>query len=241
MIKLKDILFESDEFDVLKPRRNREERDKNYQIVLQKQIQDYIKNGSKGTLNLDNVTIQSLPDNLTKVGGDLYLINSKVTKLPENIRIDGSLFLNNSLVTEMPENIFIGYGLSMDNTSISKLPNSITELKYLNMNGSKVTELPPNLKTIHGDLSAEYTPLIKLPDNLYIGGRLYITGTPIQRLPDNLTVGYDIRANRTRLSELPRNLVVGRDFELVKTPLAIKYTAEQLEELLPRVKRCVTY
>ena len=40
MIKLKDILFESEELDILKPRRSGEERTKNYLVALQKQIQN---------------------------------------------------------------------------------------------------------------------------------------------------------------------------------------------------------
>ena len=48
MIKLTNILQES----VLTPRRSKEDREKNRVIAVQKMIQQYIKNGSEGNLNL---------------------------------------------------------------------------------------------------------------------------------------------------------------------------------------------
>ena len=236
MIKLKDILLESDKLNILIPRRSKEERYEKYLVLIQKEIQDYIKNGSQGNLMLRNFPFSELPSNLTHVGGHLGLVNSKVTKLPENLKIDKSLILDGSPITEIPESISIGHGLGIDKTLITKLPNNITNLGYLAMNQTKVTELPSNLKAIFGDLTASDASLIKLPDDLYIGGELYLHRTPIQRLPDNLTVDGDIKANWTQLSELPRNLVVGKNLELQDTPLAKKYTREQLKQLLPGVK-----
>ena len=69
MIKLLDILNEN-KTKILVPRRSPEERAKNYLIATQKKIQQYIKDGGKGDLNLGNTPITSLPDNLS-VGGDL--------------------------------------------------------------------------------------------------------------------------------------------------------------------------
>jgi hypothetical protein len=68
MIKLLDLL----ENKILVPRRSPEERQKNYQIAIQKKIQQYIKGGNKGDLYLTNTKITSLPNDL-QVGGDLYL------------------------------------------------------------------------------------------------------------------------------------------------------------------------
>lgn len=236
MIKLKDILLESDKLNILIPRRSKEERYKKYLVVIQKGVQDYIKNGSQGDLLLRNFPFSELPSNLTHVGGHLSLVNSKVTKLPENLTIGGSLLLDRSPITEIPESISIGHGLSIDKTLITKLPNNITESGYLNMNHTNITELPSNYKNIHGDLTAGDASLTKLPDGLYIEGELYLHRTPIQRLPDNLTVEGDIKANWTQLSELPKNLYVKGNLELQDTPLAKKYTREQLKQLLPGVK-----
>jgi hypothetical protein len=66
---------------ILIPRRTKEERNKRYSVILQKQIQDYINKGSIGDLNLNSTPITSLPDNLKKVSGSLDLRNTQISKL----------------------------------------------------------------------------------------------------------------------------------------------------------------
>ena len=61
MIKLLDIL----ENKILVPRRSPDERQNNFLIATQKKIQQYIKDGSEGDLDLRDTPITSLPDNLT--------------------------------------------------------------------------------------------------------------------------------------------------------------------------------
>ena len=90
MIKLINILRET---QILVPRRSPEERQKNYLIATQKKIQQYIKDGSKGDLNLSNTPIQSLPDGLT-VGGDLYLTQTPIQSLPNGLTVRGFLDLS---------------------------------------------------------------------------------------------------------------------------------------------------
>ena len=72
------IYYEND--SILVPRRSPEERRKNYMIAINKRIQDYIKNGSKGNLNLLDTPVTTLPDNLKVVGGDLILRFTSITK-----------------------------------------------------------------------------------------------------------------------------------------------------------------
>ena len=124
---------------ILIPRRSKEERAKNWQIVLQKQITDYIKGGSKGDLNLFETPIQSLPDNL-RVGGYLFLANTSIQSLPDNLRVGGSLYLNNTPIQTLPDNLEVG-----------------------------------------GDLDLFETPIQYLPDNLRVGGSLILTNTPISK------------------------------------------------------------
>jgi hypothetical protein len=89
MIKLKHILFESvEKSKLLIPRRSREERMKNYKIAIHKQILKYIKDGSKGDLDLSDTPITELPDNLT-VGGSLYLSDTQIKELPDNLKVGG--------------------------------------------------------------------------------------------------------------------------------------------------------
>jgi hypothetical protein len=96
MIKLLDILREN---KILVPRRSPEERQKNYLIATQKKIQQYIKDGGKGNLNLSNTPIQSLPPGL-KVGGDLNLENTPIQSLPPGLEVGGILYLGGTPISK---------------------------------------------------------------------------------------------------------------------------------------------
>ena len=88
MIKLLDIL----ENKILVPRRSREERIKNYLIATQKKIQQYMKGGGKGDLNLCDTKITSLPSGLS-VGIDLNLYGIPIASLPPDLKVGGNLDL----------------------------------------------------------------------------------------------------------------------------------------------------
>ena len=144
---------------VLISRRNREERKKNYQIVLQKKVQEYIKNGSVGDLDLSNTPITSLPEGLT-IGVNLCLINAPITNLPERLTVRGALDLTNTPITSLPEGLTVGGALYLKNTPI--------------------TSLPEGLK-IGGHLDLRNTPITSLPEELKVGGNLYLDNTPISK------------------------------------------------------------
>ena len=111
---------------VLIPRRSAEERQKNYQIALQKQIQQYIKNGSVGYLDLSNSPITKLPEGL-EVDGDLNLENAYITSLPEGLKVSGDLYLGNTRrLNSLPEALKVGGDLYLGNTIITSLPESLT-------------------------------------------------------------------------------------------------------------------
>ncbi len=116
MIKLLDILREN---KILVPRRSPEERQKNYSIATQKKIQQYIKGGGKGDLNLSGTPIQSLPDGL-KVGGSLYLSNTPVQTLPPGLEVEGNLDLSNTPIHSLPPGLKVGGYLNLRYTPISK-------------------------------------------------------------------------------------------------------------------------
>ena len=125
MIKLLDILLqENDEESILIPRRSPEERTKNYLIATNRKIQQYIKDGGKGDLDLSNTPITSLPSNLT-VGGYLDLYNSKITSLPSNLTVGGGLDLRNTPIISLPSNLKVGGSLYLSNTPIISLPSDL--------------------------------------------------------------------------------------------------------------------
>jgi hypothetical protein len=117
MIKLIDILKENNK--ILIPRRSAEERQKNYLITTQKKIQQYIKDGSKGDLDLSDTPITSLPNNL-KVGGYLDIYNTKITSLPDNLQVGGDLYLTDTPIASLPSGLNVGGNLYLRNTPIFK-------------------------------------------------------------------------------------------------------------------------
>ena len=112
MIKLLDLLKEDSPFIS----RGGKER---MEIFWMDKIQQYIKDGMIGNLNLQFAPITSLPDNLT-VGRDLYLNRTKITKLPDNLTVGGSLYLYRVPITTLPPNLKIGGDLYLDHTPLSK-------------------------------------------------------------------------------------------------------------------------
>jgi hypothetical protein len=116
MIKLISILREN---NILIPRRSPEERKKNHQIVIQKRIQQYMKDGSKGDLDLRDLPITSLPPNL-KVGGNLNLTETPIKSLPSGLEVGKSLQLSGTEITSLPNDLIVKKELSLLNTPLSK-------------------------------------------------------------------------------------------------------------------------
>ena len=118
MIKLLDLLRE-EKLDILKPRRSQEDRQANFLIATNKKIEQYIKDGGKGDLDLENTPITSLPNSLT-VGGYLNLQSTPITSLPNDLKVRGSLYLTSTKITSLPNGLTVGGYLDLYNTPISK-------------------------------------------------------------------------------------------------------------------------
>ena len=93
MIKLKDILLESTAPDIFIPRRLGDR--------VERYIKQYIRNGSKGNLDLSEMDLVELPAILSNVtvGGDFYCDNNRLTSLsgaPQHV--DGHFYCNNNTV-----------------------------------------------------------------------------------------------------------------------------------------------
>jgi len=95
MIKLKDILFESTAPDIFIPRRV-EDR-------FERLIKNYVRNGSKGDLNLSGMNLTKLPYMLkdVNVDGDFWCANNKLTSLEGVPSSVGKSFFcaNNQLIS----------------------------------------------------------------------------------------------------------------------------------------------
>jgi len=157
MIKLLDILREN---KILVPRRSPEERQKNYQIALQKKIQQYIKDGGKGNLNLSDTPIQSLPPGL-EVGGYLNLESCKNLKsLPDGLKVEGDLYLDNTSIQSLPPGLEVGGALYLKGTPIQSLPPDLEVGGALYLSNTPIQSLPPGLK-VRGNLVLRNTPISK--------------------------------------------------------------------------------
>jgi hypothetical protein len=135
MIKLLDIL----ENKILVPLRVGE-RSKNYQIALQKKVQQYMKDGGKGDLDLRGTPITSLPSGLS-VKGNLNLYGTPITSLPSGLSVGGGLDLSYC-------------------KKLTSLPSGLTVGGYLNLSGTPITSLPSDL-SVGGYLDLYDTPLSK--------------------------------------------------------------------------------
>ena len=96
MIKLKDILFESTAPDIFVPRRL-EDR-------LERLIKTYIRNGSKGDLDLSRLKLTELPEILKDitVGGSFYCYNNRLTSLDGSPKtVGGSFYCYNNLLISL--------------------------------------------------------------------------------------------------------------------------------------------
>lgn len=101
----------SEDEKVLIPRRSPEERGRNFNVATNKKIQQYIKDGSQGDLDLSNTLITSLPSELRTIGGSLFLQNSKITSLPAGLTIGRHLALGNTKITSLPSDLQVGGNL----------------------------------------------------------------------------------------------------------------------------------
>ena len=109
-----------------------------------------------------------------KVIGDLYLMRTPITALPDNLTVQGGLYLSGTAITALPDNLKVGGGLVLTDTPITALPDNLT---------------------VHGDLYLSGTPITALPDNLKVGGNLWIDSTPnldTNNLPSSLVVNGEI-------------------------------------------------
>jgi hypothetical protein len=150
--------------NIFRTRRTPEERKRNHKIVIYHQIKSYIKGGCQGDLDLSKSPIEMLPNELKRVGGNLYLFHcSSLNSLPDGLSVGSSLGLNycTSLVS-LPNNLSIGGNLFLRYcTSLVSLPDNLSVGGTLILNSCK--------------------SLVSLPNGLSVSGGLYLYGTPLSK------------------------------------------------------------
>ena len=114
MIKLKDILFEATAPDIFVPRRMDDR--------IERMIKDYIRNGSKGDLELSNMNLTELPEILKDIDVGRFFICSynKLTSLNNSPKTVGGYFScsNNNLTSLVGAPTSVGGAFNCGNNSV---------------------------------------------------------------------------------------------------------------------------
>ena len=139
MIKLKDIIFESTAPDIFIPRRT-EDR-------LERMIKSYIRNGSKGNLDLGEFGLTELPSILKDIDVGRFFIcsNNNLTSLNNSPKTVGRYFsCNNNKLTSLegaPSSVGGGFICSNNNlTSLIGAPTYVGGTFNCRHNPVKFTE-----------------------------------------------------------------------------------------------------
>ena len=111
-----------------------------------------------------------------------------------------------------------------------------TQYRYdgmLDLSNTNITKLPNDLH-VDGVLDLRNCQdLTKLPNKLFVSRSLYMEGCEqLTKLPDNLHIGGSLSLEGSKITELPNNLYVGDDLYVYNTPLANKYTDEEIREII---------
>ncbi len=106
------------------------------------------------------------------------------------------------------DDLYLGY------SNIKKLPNDLYVDGYLNLGYcQQLTELPDKLH-VEGNLTlADCNQITELPNNLYVKNSLILDRCE-------------------QITELPNNLYVGRQLIIYKTPLANRYTDDEIRKIV---------
>jgi hypothetical protein len=98
----------------------------------------------------------------------------------------------------------------------------------------KLETYPDGIQYKHnGNLILLNRNITKLPNDLYVDGVLNLWGCKqLTKLPDKLHVTQSLTILRTSIEELPDNLYVGGSLYMANTPLADKYTDEEIREMI---------
>jgi hypothetical protein len=130
-----------------------------YAVEAQKKIENYIKQGSKGDLDLERV----------KSG----------VSFPDNFVVNGFLNLRDATIKHFPDNMTINGNVDMEGAKFKTLPKNFKITGKLDLRSSQLTSLPDNL-TVGESLIIGYTDISSLPKNLKIGEDLFMPSTNIQ-------------------------------------------------------------
>lgn len=115
-------------------------------------------------------------------------------------------------------------------------PNSLSKEDlqingHLELGAFDIKSLPDNM-FVSGFLDLKRSKMTSLPNNLHVKNGIGLQQSKIESLGDNLRSDGTIFCDGSKLSSIPNNLYIGGDFHVWNTPLANKYSAEQIRKMI---------
>lgn len=136
-----------------------------------------------------------LPKNLY-VAGDLDLSHcSRMTALPDGLRVGRDLWIKRSAISWLPKDLFVGGFFSASYCSIQNIPRGLT---------------------VGGSANFEHTTFTMskgIPDDIYVGESLNISHTNIDRLPNYRVMANALFVRGIDFLSIPAGVRVGFDSE----------------------------
>ncbi len=104
---------------------------------------------------------------------------------------------------------------------------------YSDLRNTNIKKLPKDFYTDDNLILSGCKQLTQLPDKLHVGGFLHLSDcNQLTELPDNVYVKDSLVLDGTNITELPNNLYVGWNLYIKDTPLAKKYTDEEIKDIV---------
>jgi len=140
----------------------------------------------KQSLKIKGTQITIIPGDV-EVGKNIHIIDAPVKHF-NLTEVNGGLYIYNSEIEFLPDNLNVKGDLTLDNSRIKKLPKGLKVGEDLDLEGTDIKELPANLKVPNGHLILSETKIKELPLGLEVGGALDITDTLIRTLPKDMKI-----------------------------------------------------
>ena len=103
---------------------------------------------------------------------------------PSGMCVQGDLDLLNTPATHLPNDLTVGGDLDLCGTQITELPAGLTVTEDLFLSEIPISSLPSQL-TVGGDLYMVGLEIDRLPDDLSVGGNILMYGTTVRETPAN--------------------------------------------------------
>jgi hypothetical protein len=107
--------------------------------------------------------------------------------------------------------------------------NNNPPFKWKLINNEPLTKEELN---VEGSLNLSYSKITQLPKGLKVNGGLYLENTNIKSLPEGLRVQFSLSLSYTKIESLPKGLKVFGILRIWDTPIAQKYTDEEIREMI---------